>query len=232
MSHACQRFWNCYKTLTFCSLLGRCRIPCACYTKRHLNVQKWSEHGGAFSFFNVSNILTWKCASRHHAVPFFDVSTSKSAPRIVCCTFWLGNVLRATTACKFQYLNFQKCLKPAVFCTFWLRNVLRATTACNFSFLIWPDGSRTRRFSEPTFRPSEATNHWKNTVFRDFATFSRTCIFRLCLFLFSDLLSSSLLFSSLTLPTSAFSFVHVVGSLTSKFPSMAYVYLCARIVII
>ena len=91
---------------------------------------------------------------------------------------------------------------------------------------------RTRRFSEPTFRPSEATNHWKNTVFRDFATFSRTCIFRLCLFLFSDLLSSSLLFSSLTLPTSAFSFVHVVGSLTSKFPSMAYVYLCARIVII
>ena len=25
---------------------------------------------------------------------------------------------------------------------------------------------RTRRFSEPTFRPSGATNHWKNTVFR------------------------------------------------------------------
>ena len=36
---------------------------------------------------------------------------------------------------------------------------------------------RTRRFSEPTFRPSGATNHWKNTVFRDFPTFSRTCIF-------------------------------------------------------
>jgi len=31
---------------------------------------------------------------------------------------------------------------------------------------------RTRRFSEPTFRPSGASNHWKNmenTVFRDFA---------------------------------------------------------------
>ena len=36
---------------------------------------------------------------------------------------------------------------------------------------------RTHRFSEPTFRPSGATNHWKNTVFRDFPTFSRICIF-------------------------------------------------------
>ena len=51
---------------------------------------------------------------------------------------------------------------------------------------------RTRRFSEPTFRPSGATNHWKNTVFRDFPTFSRICIFFL------------LIFSLLTLLTSAF----------------------------
>ena len=56
---------------------------------------------------------------------------------------------------------------------------------------------RTGRFSEPTFRPSGATNHWKNTMFRHFPTFSRTWIFflrRLSLF---DLLllSSSLLFS-------------------------------------
>jgi hypothetical protein len=35
----------------------------------------------------------------------------------------------------------------------------------------------TRRFSEPTFRPSGATNHWKNTAFRDFPSFSRTWIF-------------------------------------------------------
>ena len=32
--------WKCYKTLTFCSLLTRCTIPCACHAKRHLNVQK------------------------------------------------------------------------------------------------------------------------------------------------------------------------------------------------
>ena len=67
---------------------------------------------------------------------------------------------------------------------------------------------RTRRFSVPTFRPSGATNHWKNTVFRDFATFSRTWIFfllRLSLFwssfFFSSLLFSSLLVSSLLFPS-------------------------------
>ena len=31
MSHACHRFWTCYKTLTFSSLLWRCTIPCACH---------------------------------------------------------------------------------------------------------------------------------------------------------------------------------------------------------
>ena len=29
-------------------------------------------------------LLTWKCASRHNGVHFFDISTSKSGPRMVC----------------------------------------------------------------------------------------------------------------------------------------------------
>ena len=33
---------------------------------------------------SVFNILTWKCASRHNGVHFFDISTSKSGPRMVC----------------------------------------------------------------------------------------------------------------------------------------------------
>ena len=52
---------------------------------------------------------------------------------------------------------------------------------------------RTRRFSEVTFRPSGATNHWKNTVNRDFPTLSRTCVFFL---LTLSLFWSSLFFSS------------------------------------
>ena len=72
---------------------------------------------------------------------------------------------------------------------------------------------RTRRFSEPTFRPSGAPNHWKNIVFRDFPTFSRICIFFLLTLLSSNL---SLLSASSLL---CFSSVHIVGSLTSKLPS-------------
>ena len=53
---------------------------------------------------------------------------------------------------------------------------------------------RTRRFSEPTFRTSGASNHRKNTVYRDFPTFSRTWIFFL---LKLSLFWSSFLFSFL-----------------------------------
>ena len=160
-----------------------------------------------------------------------------------------------------QHLNFQKCSENVVFCTFW--SILTSKCASRHKgvqFLIshlarW---LRTRRFSEPTFQPSGATNHLKNTVIRDFPTFSRTCIFFLLtlssdsffsslssdsffwLFLFSfsslslllsSLLLSCLLFSSLALPTSAFSSVNNVGSLTSKLPSISiYKYILLRLV--
>ena len=99
-------------------------------------------------------ILTSKCASHHNDVHFFDISTSKSCPKLRCFP-------RLTWKCASRHNGVQ--------------------------FFISHLGSwlRTRRFSEPTFRPSGATNHWKNTVFRDFPTFSRTCIF-----------CSSLLYSS------------------------------------
>ena len=106
---------------------------------------------------------------------------------------------------------------------------------------------RTRRFSEPTFRPFGATNRWKNKVFRDFPTFSRTWIFFLLILslfdlfdlfssslLFSSLLFSSLLFSSLLFSDSShlcFSSVHIVGSLTSKLPSNIYIYIIFKLYI-
>ena len=74
---------------------------------------------------------------------------------------------------------------------------------------------RTRRFSEPTFRPSRATNHRKTQWIATFLPFRAPA----SSFSFSSLISSLLLFSSLTLPTSAFPSLHIVGSLTSKFPS-------------
>ena len=153
MSHACHRFWKCYKTLTFCSLLTRCTIPCACHAKQDLNLQKWREHA-------------------------------------VFCTFWgLEMCFAPQRRALLRHLNFQKWSEAGAFCAFSLRNVLCATTACTFStsqlpkvvrtlyILTWKCASRhngvqffishlaswlrTRRFSEPTFRPFD--------VLRDFA---------------------------------------------------------------
>ena len=227
---------------------------------RHLNFQKWSEHGVFCTFwlgnvlrattactFSTSQlpklvrewcvlyILTWKCASRHNGVHFFNISTSKSGPELRCFVhFDLQMCFAPQRRTLFQHLNFQKWSGAEVFCTFWLANVLRATTAYTFStsqlpkvvrswgvlyiltckcasrhngvqFFISHLASwlRTRRFSEPTFRPSGASNHWKNTVFRDFPTFSRICIF--FLLTLSLLIFSLLIFLfSLPLPCSAF----------------------------
>ena len=118
--------------------------------------------------------------------------------------FWLRNVLRATTArtCSTSTL-------PKVVRTCSAFNILTSKCASRHNgvqlFISHlPRCLRTRRFSEPTFRPSGAPNHWKNTVFRDFPTFSRICIFfllTLSLLLFFLLI---FLFSSLTLTTSAF----------------------------
>ena len=238
-----------------------------------------SEPPKVFRAWCVLYILTWKCASRHNDVHFFnistsksgpelrcfvhfdfemcfapqrralfDISTSKSGPRTVCFVhFDLETCFAPQRRALFRHLNLQKCSEHGVFCAFWLGNVLRATTARTFStsqlpkvvrtwgvlyLLTWKCASRhngvqffisplaswlrTRRFSEPTFRPSRATNHWKNTVFRDFPTFSRICIFfllTLSLLIFSLLSASALL---------CFSSVHIVGSLTSKLPSLNF----------
>ena len=188
---------------------------------RHFNFQKWSEHGVfctlwlpnvlrattacTFSTFQrpkvvrtwgVLYIVTSKCASRHNGVHFFDISTSKSGPSIV-----------------------------PFFCTCWLRNVLRATTACTFSSLIWPAGSAPAALASLLFDPPEPQIIRKTQCFATFLPFRASASSFFWLFLFSDLLSSnlSLLSASALL---CFSSVHIVGSLTSKLPSiMLYIFI-------
>ena len=150
---------------------------------RHLNCQKWSDHG-------------------------------------VLCTFSLGNVCRATTACTFSTSQLPKVVRT--WCVLYILTWKRASRHNGVQFFISHLASwlRTRRFSQPTFRPSGAPNHWKNTVFRDFPTFSRICIFFLLTLLSSNL---SLLSASYLL---CFSSVHIAGSLTSKLPLMIVVIYC------
>ena len=162
---------------------------------QHLNFQKWS---GAEVF------CTWKCASRHNGVHFFDIHNFQkwSGPGVFC-TFWLGNVLRATTACTFSTSQLPKVVRP--WCVLYILTWKSASRHNGVQFFISRLASwlRTRRFSEPTFRPSGATNHWKNTVFRDFPTFSRIC--SVCPLTLSLLIFSLLIFLfSVPLPCSAF----------------------------
>ena len=162
----------------------------------------------------VLTLFTSNCASRHNGVHFFNISTSKSRPTLTC----------------FDIFYVQMCFAPqrrALFPTSQLPKVLRAWcvlplltsksasrhNGVQFFLSHLPRCLRTRSFSEPTFRPSGATKHWKNTVFRDFPTFSRTCIFSLLTFSISELLLSCTAFSSL----------HIVGSLASKLPSIIYI---------
>ena len=135
-------------------------------------------------------LFTSKCASRHNAVHIFVISTSKTAPNpSVFNTFYFQMCFAPQRHALFQHLNFQKWSGAEVFCTFSLRNRLRATTACNCSSLI-PPGLRTRRFSEPTFRPS-----------RSHKTTKKHNVSRLSyLFAHLHLLSSDLFSSDFSLP--------------------------------
>ena len=79
------------------------------------------------------------------------------------------------------HLNFEKCSEHEVFLCVVFGILTSKCASCHngVQFFIshltrW---LRTRRFSEPTCRPSGATKHWKNEVFRDFSTFSRTWVF-------------------------------------------------------
>ena len=66
---------------------------------------------------SVFNMLTWACASCHNGVHFFDTSTQlpKWSEAGVFCTFWLGNVLRATRACNFSIFHLASWLRTRHF---------------------------------------------------------------------------------------------------------------------
>ena len=111
----------------------------------------------------------------------------------VLCTFWLGNVLRATTPCNFSSAQLPQCSEPGVRCTFWLGNVLRATTACNFSSLIWPAGSAPAALASLLFDPPEPQIIGKTQCFATFLPFREPGFSFFGDFIFFDLLSSSLI---------------------------------------
>ena len=69
--------------------------------------------------WSVLYILTWKCASRHNGVHFFDISTAKSGPELVCFVhFDLEICFAPQRRALFRHLNFRKWSEAEVFCAF------------------------------------------------------------------------------------------------------------------
>ena len=193
-------------------------IPCACHTNH-----TWTFKSGPSMWCSMHFDLEMCFAPQQRALSR-RVNSQNCPTLRCFVHFDFEMCFAPQRRALFRHLNFQECSDTEVFCAHWLRNVLRATTVCTFStsqlpkvlghgalyvftskcasrhngvhFLIlhlarW---LRTRRFSEPTFRPSGATNHWKKHGVSRLFYLSRTCIFFL---LTLSLLWYSLFFFSL-----------------------------------
>ena len=173
---------------------------------------------------SVFDTFDFEIASRCNSVHF---STFERQKLSAVYTFDLETCFAPQRRALFQHLNFQQWSEHEVFLTFSLGNVFRATTACTFTsqfpkvvracgvfnIVTWKCASRhngvqffishlttwlrTRRFSEPTFGPSGATNHWKKTQWAaTFLLFRAPASSSFSLSLLSDLSSFLLLSDS------------------------------------
>ena len=140
------------------------------------------------------------CFSPQRRALFRHLNFQKWSEPGVLCTFWLRNVLRATTACTFSTSQLPRVVRT--WCVLYILTSKCASRPNGVQLFIshlarW---LRTRRFSEPTFRPSGATNHRKkHSVSRLSYLFAHLYLYLLASDSFSSLIFSLLLFSSLWL---------------------------------
>ena len=110
MPHACHGFWKCYKTLTFYSLLTAQSLAPA--TRNDI----WISKSGAIMWCFVHFDFEMCFAPQRRAL-FRRLNFQKWSEHGVFCTFWLRNVLRATTAWTFSTSQLLKVVQSwAVLC--------------------------------------------------------------------------------------------------------------------
>ena len=136
------------------------------------------------------------CFAPQRRALFQHLNFQKCAETLVFLTFWLRKMLRATTACAFSTSQLLKVVREwyALYILTW--KCASRHNGVQFFISHLPRCLRTRRFSEPTFQPSGATELRKNTLFRNFPTFPRTCIFFLLIFSLLTLLPADCFFIS------------------------------------
>ena len=167
------------------------------------------------------------CFAPQRRALFRHLNFQKRSEAEVLCTFWLRNVLRATTACTFfdvstsksgpklrcfVHFDFEMCFAPQRRALFRHHNFQKWSEAEVFLVFsvanvlratIWPDGSAPAALASLLFDPPEPQIIGKTQCLATVLPFRASASSFFWLFLFSDLLSSTLLFS-LTLPVSAF----------------------------
>ena len=181
-----------------------------------------SKKGQNLQFFDTFDVET--CFKPQPRALFRHLNVQKWSDVGVLCAFWLGNVLRTTTAFAFSTSELPKVVRH--WCALYILTWKWASRHNDVQFLIYHLASwlRTRRFSKPTFRPFRGTNHWKkNSESR--LSYLFVHLHLLSSLSFSSLIFSLLVFSSWTLHTFAFPSFLIVGSLTSKLPSMKIIYM-------
>ena len=139
-------------------------------------------------------------APQRHTI-FRHLQSKKRSGIVVFCAFWLQNAHRATAACHFSGWEVATSVPEWGFLYSLTCKCASRHSEAQFFICLLNSYLRTRRFSEPTFRTSGTTNHWKNTAIRDVPNIWRACSFFLvtwhaCWSSFCWLDISTLLFNS------------------------------------
>ena len=139
-------------------------------------------------------IVTWKCASRHNGVHFFNISTSKSGPRPSVLTLLTSKCSSCHNGVHFfSTSQLAKVLRCWCFLHILTSKCASGHNGVQFFISHLARWLRTGRFSG-------ATSHWKHSVSRFSYIFAHLHLLSSDSFsslIFSDLLWSSLFFSSL-----------------------------------
>ena len=152
-------------------------LTCKC-ASRHSGVQffdiKPPKSGPYLSVFPHFDLQM--CFAPQPRAIFQHRNFKNGSDTVSFLAFSLANVLRATAACHFSTSELQWLRHRQFFSIFTSKCAFRHSGVPFFTCLL-NSYLRTRRFSEPTFRTSGTTNHWKNTAIRDVPNIFRAWTF-------------------------------------------------------
>ena len=110
---ACHRFWKCYIKPSHFAHFWQGAQSLAPATRKHIWTSKSAPYPSMFSTFDFE-----MCFAPQRRALFRHLNFQKWREHVVFCTFWLRNVLRATTACTFSTSQLPKVVRMWCFVHF------------------------------------------------------------------------------------------------------------------